>query len=126
MNSPDATTRRLIDWLSGIGAAALAELADVGGVSTEAAAARLRRLEQRGLVSRARLLHGQPALYLITRAGLRACGRMDLGPARVSSAGFLHALECARVARALERSLDGRLLSTQSASSAPGSVRPGG
>jgi hypothetical protein len=77
-------------------------------LSREAAAARLRRLEQDALVSQARLLHGKPALYLATRAGLLAIGRDDLRPAQISSSGFVHALECARVARALERSLAGR------------------
>jgi hypothetical protein len=104
----DRTTTAMLEWLAGIGAAALPEMADLAGLGEAAAAVRLRRLERQALVSRLRLLHGQPALYVITRAGLRAAGRADLGPVRISASGFAHALECARVARALERSLDGR------------------
>jgi DNA-binding MarR family transcriptional regulator len=108
MNVFDARTTAMLAWLAGLGAAALTDLADVGGLSHEAAAARLRRLERDGLVSRRRLLHGKPALYLITRSGLRVIGRDELGPARVSSSLFAHALECARVARGLERASAGR------------------
>jgi len=108
MNVFDERTMTMLDWLAGLGAAALTELADVAGLSRAAAAARLSRLEREALVSRVRLLHGQPALYVMTRSGLRAIGRDELGPARISSSGFVHALECARVARALERSLTGR------------------
>jgi len=108
MNVFDAKTNALLAWLAGLGAAAVAELADVAGLGEEAATARLRRLEQHALVTRVRLLHGKPALYMITRSGLRAVGRDELAPARISSSGFAHAWECARVARALERSLAGR------------------
>lgn len=108
MSSFDAKTTAMLEWLAGFGAAAAAELADVVGLSEQTAVARLRRLERRALVSQSRLLHGKPALYLITRLGLRTTARDDLAPVRLSSAGFLHAYECARVARALERSLDGR------------------
>jgi hypothetical protein len=107
MNLFDSKTAAMLEWLAAIGSAALAELADVAGLNDHAAALRLRRLEQHGFVSRARLLHGSPALYLITSGGVRAVGRTDLSPARVSNGGFLHAYECARVARALERSLGG-------------------
>jgi hypothetical protein len=108
MNVFDDKTTAMLGWLAGLGAAGVAELADVAGLSHQACAARLRRLEQQTLVAQARLLHGKPALYVITRCGLRAIGREELGPARISSSGFVHALECSRVARALERSLEGR------------------
>jgi hypothetical protein len=108
MNLFDDRTTAMLEWLAGLGAAAVTELADVAGLSHKASAARLRRLALATLVSRVRLLHGKPALYVITRSGLRAIGRDELGPARISSSGFVHALECARVARALERSLEGR------------------
>lgn len=108
MNVFDVRTMAMLEWLAGIGAAALDELADVAGLQRVAAATRLRGLEQQTFVAQRRLLHGRPALYLITRAGLRAVGRADLGPAHVSESGFAHALECARVARSLEHSLVGR------------------
>jgi len=92
----------ILDWLAGIGAAGSAEIAGAAGLSPAGAASRLRRLERAGLVSAVRLLHGRPALHVITRAGLRAAGRAELAPPRVSSSTFDHLLECARVARALE------------------------
>jgi hypothetical protein len=90
-----------------LGAAGETEIADVAGLSARSTRALLRRLELEALVAQVRLLHGRPALYLITRQGLRAAGRSDLTPPRVSSSGFAHMLECARVARALERTLAG-------------------
>jgi DNA-binding Lrp family transcriptional regulator len=107
MTGIDERARVLLDWLAGIGAAALAEIADAAGLSAPATAARLRRLESERLVVSVRLLHGQPALYAITRGGLRAVGRNELAPVRVSNSGFLHLLECARVARSLECVLAG-------------------
>jgi DNA-binding MarR family transcriptional regulator len=97
----------MLEWLAGIGAAGAAEIADAGGIATSSAAARLRRLQAAGLVESVRLLHGKPALFVITRAGLRAVGREELAPPRVSSSGFAHLLECARVARALTSALAG-------------------
>lgn len=104
----DSKTAAMLDWLACFGAAPLRELADVAGVSGPTAAVRLRRLETEGLITQARLLHGVPSLMTITRAGLRACGRTELAPPRISAAGFMHTLECAQVARALERSQGGR------------------
>ncbi len=108
MHSFDPKNKAMIEWLAGIGAASATELADVCGSTIAAASTRLRRLEGEGLVSESRLLHARPALYLITRSGLRAAGRGELTAPRVSHAGFVHALECARVARALEGRHAGR------------------
>ncbi|MGD0198806.1 MAG: hypothetical protein ABSC56_12975 [Solirubrobacteraceae bacterium] len=95
-------SEQILDWLAGIGAAGVVEIAGSAGISVAATASRLRRLEAGGLVTPVRLLHGQPALYLVTRAGLRSAGRPELAAPRISSSGFAHALECARVVRALE------------------------
>lgn len=98
----------MLVWLAGIGAAAAAELADVAGLSETAATARLRLMVNDRLVEQVRLLAGEPALWVCTRRGLREAGRAELGVQRVSPAGFIHLRACARVARALERSLGGR------------------
>jgi DNA-binding Lrp family transcriptional regulator len=100
-------SEQMLEWLAAIGAAGVVELADAGGIAASTAAARLRRLEAAGLVQTVRLLHGKPALYVITRAGLRTAGRGELAPVRVSSFGFAHLLECGRVARALSCALAG-------------------
>jgi DNA-binding Lrp family transcriptional regulator len=104
MNNVDTKNARLLDWLAGFGCAGSAELADLLELSEPATNARLRRLERERLLARVQLLHGKPALWAITSVGLRATQRSDLGPPRISSSGFAHALECARAARALERS----------------------
>jgi hypothetical protein len=104
----DKTTLAILDWLAGLGAAGLAEVAGAHTLSTQAAATRLRRLETDGLLTTVRLLHGRPALHVITRAGLRSAGRTELAPPRVSSSGFAHLLECGHVAVSLQQTLTDR------------------
>jgi hypothetical protein len=58
--------------------------------------------EREGLVSRRRPLAGYPALYTITKAGLRGSGLDGFAPCRVSSSNALHMTVCAGVAVALE------------------------
>jgi hypothetical protein len=103
----DDQTKAILAWLAGIGAAALSEVAEAVGLSVARARSRVRRLERDGLLSSVRLLHGEPALCVVTRDGLRAAGRPELTPPRVSHSGFAHLLECARVAVALERGSGG-------------------
>jgi hypothetical protein len=44
---------------------------------------RLRALVDHGLVSRSRLVHGQPTLYVATREGIAWTGMPEVDPARV-------------------------------------------
>ncbi|MGA2470572.1 MAG: hypothetical protein ABSG64_07780 [Solirubrobacteraceae bacterium] len=108
MTGRNATTTAMLEWLASFGAAGLEDLAAVHELSPAAAAARLGALARDGLVESVRLLHGQPALHVITRAGLRAAGRDELAVPRVSPSGFAHLLECGRVAAALDRAQRGR------------------
>jgi hypothetical protein len=101
MNQNDESTRAVLGWLAAIGAGGHDELADACGLRAGAVRARLRMLEGAGLVRSERLLHGAPALYTLTRRGLRAAGRPDLDPVAVSATGFAHLLAVARVAAAL-------------------------
>ena len=72
--------------------------------------ARLRRLRLAGLIE-VRPGFGSPErLLLPTRAGLRACGRAELGPARPSPATIAHEAAAARLAARLEAAGE-RLLS---------------
>ena len=50
-----------------------------------------------------RPLAKQPALYTLTRAGMRSCGLRGLDPCRVSASNAQHLIVCAQVAAALER-----------------------
>jgi hypothetical protein len=99
----DAVTAAILDWLARIGAAAPAELAAVCGRSERVTGARLRSLEEARLLSTARLLHGAPPLCVLTRAGLRAAGRVELEPVAISASGFAHLQAVARIALALEQ-----------------------
>lgn len=98
----DAASVAIREWLARIGAGSTVELARACGVSSRLAQGRLAALEQRGEVSSRRLLHGSPALHVLTRAGLRAAGRAELEPVVLSAAGFAHMLAVAQVAVALE------------------------
>jgi hypothetical protein len=97
----------LLAWIGRIGAARAEDVADRFGLTPAAARARLAASAREGLVETHRLLHGQPALYTATRAGLRHVGLAELKPCRVSPAGFNHLREVARTAVALERALPG-------------------
>ena len=101
MNHTDDSSLAVLGWLAAIGAGGADELVGACGLPAGVVRARLRMLEDAGLVRSDRLLHGAPALHTLTRRGLRAAGRGDLDPVAVSAAGFAHLLAVARVAVAL-------------------------
>jgi len=103
MYETDPCNASILAWLASIGAAGADHVAAACGLSAAAARARLRALERYGLARRERLLHGAPALHLLTRAGLRAAGRPEIDPPAVSAAGFAHLLAVAQAAVALGR-----------------------
>ncbi len=98
----DAASVSILEWLARIGAGSAVEVAQACRVSPRVAQRRLAALEQRGEVSSRRLLHGSPALHVLTRVGLRAADRGELEPVVLSAGGFAHSLTVARVAVALE------------------------
>jgi hypothetical protein len=93
----------ILRWTVRFGAVTPQALAQHGGWTLASARARLAAAERAGLLRSRRLLAGAPALYTATRAGLRASGLSGFEPCRLSVANAPHALECARVASALER-----------------------
>ena len=93
----------ILRWTAGMGAITAEALADRQGTSVASARARLLAAERARLLSRRRPLVGRPALYTITRAGLRACALRGLEPAHVSASNAMHSIVCAEVAAALER-----------------------
>jgi hypothetical protein len=98
-------TRRgeLLAWAARLGAVTADALAAREGQDrADSARARLAAAERAGLMSAWRLLSGEPALYTLTRQGLRAAGRSELALSRVSPAGAAHAAACCRAAVALE------------------------
>jgi hypothetical protein len=101
MRNDDRHTAAILGWLASIGAAGADDIAAACGLSGSVARSRLRQLEREGLARQLRLLQGTPALHLITRRGLRAAGRPELGPIAVSAASFSHQLAVSRIAAAL-------------------------
>ncbi|HYM56105.1 MAG TPA: hypothetical protein VES97_12140 [Solirubrobacteraceae bacterium] len=93
----------IMQWTAGLGAVTAEALADREGSTVASARARLLAAERERLLSRQRPLAGQPALYAVTRAGLRVSGLRGLEPCRVSTANAAHTIACAGVAAALER-----------------------
>jgi hypothetical protein len=92
----------IMQWTARMGAVTAEALASREGTSIAAARSRLVAAERDGLVSRRRPLAGYPALYAVTRAGLKGAGLHGLVPCRVSSSNALHMIVCAWVAVALE------------------------
>jgi hypothetical protein len=93
----------LVRWAAGMGAVTAEAVAVHLGVSLASARGRLAVAEGERLLTRWRPLTNYPALYAVTRAGLRKAGVRDLDPCRVSASTAAHLIECARVAAALER-----------------------
>ena len=100
--SPSTARTALVSWAAGLGAVTAEALALRLRVSVPSARARLLAAERAGLLTRHRPLVDRPALYTVTRVGLRAIAARGLQPGRVSAAGAAHLIECARVAAALE------------------------
>jgi hypothetical protein len=107
MNRASRTSSRervaIIQWAARMGAVTAEALADRLDTTVASARARLLAAERERLISRRRLLAGQPALYTVTPAGLRQSGLQGLDPCYVSVSNARHLIVCARVAAALER-----------------------
>ncbi len=104
-NNPSPPPERIaiVRWAAGLGAITAEALADRLDVTAASARARLLAAERERLLKRHRPLTGRPALYTVTRAGLRVVDAHGLDPCSVSASGALHLIECARAAAALER-----------------------
>lgn len=102
-SSPSAERLATVRWAGRLGAITAEALARRDGRTIESARAQLRGAEQAALLTRRGVLANAPALYAVTRAGLRESGLPGLGPCRVSVANAPHMIACAEVAAALER-----------------------
>jgi hypothetical protein len=93
----------MLGWVARLGAVTAAALAARDGQRrVDSARARLAGAERAGLLRAWRLLSGEPPLYTLTRAGLRACGRSELALVRLSPASAAHAAACCAAAVRLE------------------------
>ena len=93
----------ILQWAAGLGAITAEALAVRTDCTVASARGRLVAAERERLLVRRRPLAGQPALYVLTAAGMRAAGVRGLDTCRVSSANAAHAIACAAAAAALER-----------------------
>lgn len=103
-------TRRaeLVAWTARLGAVTAEALsAREREERADSARSRLASAERAGLMRAWKLLSGEPALYTLTRQGLRAAGRAELALSRVSPAGAAHAAACCAAAVALESAFPG-------------------
>jgi hypothetical protein len=91
-----------VAWIGVIGAVSAQDVMARFGVGRTVGYRRLRALVDQGLVSRQRLVYGQPALYTATREGLAWAGLSQVDPARVGVSTTRHWAVCARLAVELE------------------------
>jgi hypothetical protein len=101
---PSLELAALLRWTAGIGAVTAEALACVQEISVPSARGRLSAATQDELLARHRLLSDLPALYTVTRAGLRRAAITGLEPCRISAANSSHAIACAHAAAELQRS----------------------
>jgi hypothetical protein len=95
--------RSVVGWVAVIGAVSAQDVMARFGLGRTVGYRRLRALVDQGLLSRARLVHGQPTLYVATREGIAWAGIPHLDPARVGLATTRHWAVCARLAVILGR-----------------------
>jgi hypothetical protein len=95
--------RSVVAWVAVIGAVSARDVMVRFGVGRTVGYRRLAALVELGLLTRSRLVYGQPALYVATREGLSWAGLAEVDPARVGVATVRHWALCARLAVILER-----------------------
>jgi hypothetical protein len=101
----------LVEWLGRLGAAGVEHVMARFGMGRTVAYRRLAACVEAGVVERARLVHGEPSLYLATRLGLAYVGLSQLEVCRVSVASVSHWRACADVA--LQLAGEGRVRSVR-------------
>jgi len=102
--APSPAQATLLFWTSDIGAVTADALATLRETTIGSARAQLAAAARAGLLARLRPLAGEPAIYVLGRAGMRSCGLPGSEAVRVSHANAGHLVACARVAAALARS----------------------
>jgi hypothetical protein len=95
--------RSVVAWVAVIGAVSAQDVMARFGVGRTVGYRRLRALVDHGLLSRVRLVYGQPALYVATADGVAFAGLGELDPARINEASVRHWALCARLAVVLEQ-----------------------
>ena len=92
----------IVRWAAGLGAVTAEALSYRRDISIAAARGRLQGAVAARWLQACRPLYGAPALYTVTRSGMRAAG-CRLQSCRVSAGNARHLILCASVAAGLER-----------------------
>ncbi|HUA75626.1 MAG TPA: hypothetical protein VL988_12795 [Solirubrobacteraceae bacterium] len=100
---PSAARYELIRWVAGLGAVTAEALAWREGVTVASARARLTAAVRAGQLARHRPLTDEPALYVLTRAGVRVLSLDGFESSRVSAANARHMVASAHAAALLQR-----------------------
>ena len=93
-----ARDRELVEWIGRFGAVEAEQVMGWFGMGRTAAYRRLRACVEADLLANVRVLHGEPGLYVATRAGLTWAGLGEFEPCRVSVALVRHVQASARAA----------------------------
>jgi len=93
----------VLRWTASVGAITAEALAELQDTTVASARSYLGVAVRARLLARRRLLVYQPALYVLTRAGLQASGLVGVDASRVTAANTTHTIACTRVAAALSR-----------------------
>jgi hypothetical protein len=94
----------VLRWTASVGAITAEALAELQDATLASARSYLAVAVREGQLVRERPLVAQPALYVLTPAGLRASGLAGAGPSRVTASNATHLIACTRVAATLSRS----------------------
>jgi len=99
--APSRAQRSLLLWIADVGPVTAAALATMQATTVSSARARLAAAVRVGFATCWRPLAGEPAIYTLTRTGLRRCGLPAAEAVRVSPANAAHLIACAHVAAQL-------------------------
>jgi hypothetical protein len=100
--TPSPAQIAILRWAVPLGAVTAEAVAQHEGLTVASARARMLAAERAGLLYRRRVLADAPALYTVTRRGVRASGLRGFKPAQLSVSSAPHAIACAAAAAALE------------------------
>lgn len=106
-SSTTAERLDLLRWTGSLGAVTAEALSVRQGISLRSAHGRLSAACRRGLLERTCVLHGRPALFTLTAAGVRAAALGKTARCEASASNASHLIACALAAAALERCYPG-------------------
>jgi hypothetical protein len=107
-----ARDREIVRWIGRLRMATAAQVAERFRLGRAVSYARLSGLVRHGLLTHVRLFHGEPGVYVATRAGLSIVD-LELPPARVDIRTYAHDLDLSSLVVELEREFGPERVSTE-------------